>query len=148
MIRWIRFVGVALLLVSGAASAGALRGAILVAADGTFLGTCDGRYGSTSIANEYSQYGGKYGSNSIFNTYGTYGSAYSTYSAFNKYTTSAPYLLAADANLLRMFTDYRYRPTPEIVRSLESSGATRVSANPYLSRAIDPNVLRVACENP
>lgn len=135
-------------LTGGAALAGSLKGAILVAADGTFLGTCDGTYASTSIANDYGQYGNQYGSNSIFNKYGQYGSAYATYSAFNKYTSSAPYLLAADRDLLKLFTDIRYRPTPAIIRSLQSSGATRVSANRSLVRAIDPNVLRVACESP
>ncbi len=47
-----------------------------------------------------------------------------------------------------MFTAFNYRPTPKIVDALRSSGANRVSANRNLLRAIDPNVLRVNCENP
>lgn len=136
------------LLVTGAASAGPLRGALIVAADGTFLGTCNGIYDRLSIANKFSQYGSEYSGSSIFNKYGTYGSEYSSYSAFNPYTSTAPYILASDPELMAMFTAFNYRPTPKIVDALRSFGANRVSANRNLLRAIDPNVLRVSCENP
>lgn len=135
-------------LLGTTASAGPLRGAIIVGADGVFLGTCDGEYGSTSIANAYSQYGNQYSSKSMYNQYSNYGSEYNSLGAFNKYSTNAPYLLSADASLLKMFTSPTYRPTPDIVKALRSSGAARVSANRALAKAIDPNVLRVACENP
>lgn len=136
------------LLATGAASAGPLRGALIVAADGTFLGTCNGTYDRLSIANEFSQYGSEFSGTSIFNQFGTYGSEFSSYSAFNPYTSSAPYLLASDPELIAMFTAFNYRPTPQIIDALRSSGASRVSANRNLLRAIDPNVLRVACESP
>ena len=84
----------------------------------------------------------------MFNKYSRYGSEYSTLSAFNDYTSSAPYLLSADASLLKMFTSPSYRPTATITNALRSSGAARVSTNRALAKAIDPNVLRVACENP
>lgn len=135
-------------LLGTTASAGPLRGAIIVGADGVFLGTCDGEYGSTSIASDYSPYGNQYGSRSMYNKYSSYGSEYNSLGAFNKYATDAPYILSADAQLLKMFTSPTYRPTPDIVKALKSSGAARVSTNKYLAKAIDPNVLRVACENP
>ncbi|MCP2013418.1 hypothetical protein L1280_000546 [Deinococcus sp. HSC-46F16] len=135
-------------LLATAASAGPLRGALIVAADGTFLGTCDGKYATHSIANPYGRYGSKYSSTSIFNEYGTYGSKYASYSAFNPSTSSAPYVLSSSPELLRLFTSVSYRPTPQIVSSLRASGASRVTANRGMPGAIDPNVLRVACENP
>lgn len=136
------------LLITSSASAGPLRGALIVAADGTFLGTCNGTYDRLSIANKFSQYGSEYSGSSIFNKYGRYGNEYSSNSAFNPYTSSAPYLLASDPELIAMFTAFNYRSTPQIVDALRSSGANRVSANRNLLRAIDPNVLRVACESP
>lgn len=143
-----RTLAMALLLSVSTAIAGSLRGALIVAADGTFLGTCDGTYGTNSISNDYSRYGNKYSPASIFNEYGQYGSEYARYSAFNKLTMSAPYLLAASPELTSLFTSYTYRPTAGIVEALQSSGASRVSTNRNLVGAIDPNVLRVACETP
>ncbi|AAF10161.1 MULTISPECIES: hypothetical protein [Deinococcus] len=143
-----RLLCLALLLVTATASAGSLRGALIVASDGTFLGTCDGKYSATSIANDYGKYGNAYSATSMFNTYSQYGSDYGSLSAFNDYSSSAPYLLGADASLLKMFTSFSYRPTPGIVKALRSSGGARVSTNRALAKAIDPNVLRVACENP
>lgn len=137
-----------LALLSSTASAASLRGAIIVAADGTFLGTCDGTYGSTSIANEYSQYSGAYGSRSMFNRYSQYGSEYSNYSAFNKYSTNAPYILVADSRLLSLFANPSYRPTPAIVQAIQGSGSARVTINQYVVGAVDPNVLLQACKNP
>ena len=136
-----------LALVSTAA-AGPLRGAIIVAADGTFLGTCDGQYGSDSIANKYSDHGSPYSSTSMYNKYSDYGSPYSSESAFNKYASDPPYIFSYSADLERLFTAPSYRPTPQIVALLRKSGATRVSASTTYRDAIDPNVLRSACANP
>lgn len=136
------------LLAAATASAASLRGAMLVAADGTFLGTCDGEYGTYSIANPYSRYGSKYGTNSIFNEYSQYGSPFGTYSAFNKVSANPPYLLSADAALLRMFTSATYRPTPQIANALRGAGGVRVTANRAIASGVDPNVLRVTCETP
>lgn len=114
------------------AAAGALNRAIIVAADGTFVGTCEGTASPNSISNDY----------------GLYGSEYAMNSPFNKYSMQAPYILAYSADLYALFTAAAYRPTPAIVTALQNSATSRVSVNPYLPRAIDPNVLRVACRNP
>lgn len=86
--------------------------------------------------------------NSMFNQYGRYGGQYSVGSLFNKYSTQAPYLLVYSADLYALFTSATYRPSPAITSAIQSSGASRISVNPYLPRVIDPNVLRVACRTP
>ena len=50
-----------------------IRGASVVASDGTYLGKIDSSYDSESIFNDYGTYGNKYNSASIWNEYGTYG---------------------------------------------------------------------------
>jgi len=65
-------------------------GGIVIADDGTYLGTISNKYDSDSIANKYGDYGSKYSSDSIMNKYGDYGSKYSIYSPFNKYTSTPP----------------------------------------------------------
>ena len=144
-----RFISAMLILFTASlAQAVGLRGAILIAADGTFLGTCDGKYSNTSIVNPYSPYGSPYTQSSIFNQYGPYGSKYTTNSAFNPYTLTAPYLLAADPSLLRSITSAGYRPTSGFLNALRTSGGSRVSANISIPNGIDPNVLRSRCESP
>lgn len=135
-------------LVSSVASAGTLRGAIIVAADGTFLGTCDGTMGATSIANSYSLYGNVYGLNSMFNKDGLYGGEYAMYSPFNKYSMYPPYLLSPNAELLAMFTSPSYRASPGIARAIQNSGAARVTVNQSIVGAVDPSVLKYACQSP
>lgn len=130
------------------ASAGSLRGALIVAADGTFLGTCDGKYSTDSIANKYGDHGSAYSSTSMYNKYSSYGSAYASTSAFNKYASEPPYILAYSTDLSTLFTSRTYRPTPQIANLLRQSGTTRVSASTSYRNAIDPNVLRATCENP
>ena len=137
-----------LLLCTGVAGAGPLRGALLIGSDGTFLGTCDGKYGSDSLANKYSPYGSPYSSTSIFNKYGRYGGDYSATSPFNRYASDPPYWLSYSRELASLFTAPGYRPTPQIVSALRRSGAVRVTASPAFPDAVDPNVLRAACENP
>lgn len=143
-----RFGVTVMLMVSAAtAEAGNLYGALIVAEDGTFLGTCSGAYGMDSIANDYGLHGSKYASQSMYNPYGQYGSPYATYSPFNRYGRPA-YLLSNDPQLAALFTSPTYRPTPAIVSAIRSSGAGHVTVSTTDPRAVDPNVLRVACRNP
>jgi len=65
----------------------------LIAADGTFLGTLEGKYDTNSIYNQYGDYGSKYSTTSIWNQYGNYGGLYSQYSPFNQYTNTPPILV-------------------------------------------------------
>lgn len=74
----------------------ALAGAIIVAADGTYLGKVAGRFDSDSIANQYGDYGSRYSASSMFNQYGEYGSKYSNYSPFNKYASESPSIIIGD----------------------------------------------------
>ena len=67
-----------------------LRGATVVADDGTYLGTIDAATVSESILNEYGTYGSKYSAKSIWNEFGTYGSEFSTQSPFNRYSSTPP----------------------------------------------------------
>ena len=91
---------------------------VVVADDGTFLGTLENEYSQKSVYNEYGDYGSKYSPNSIFNKYGSYGSDYSPYSPFNKYTINAPWLMDRNGNYYGRLsvnkyaqgvTDYSYR---------------------------------------
>lgn len=85
------FFAVALLALSSvfAVSLGDL---VIVADDGTFLGSFENEYASNSIYNKYGNYGSPYQTNSIFNKYGNYGSDYSDKSPFNNYASHAPWL--------------------------------------------------------
>ncbi|MFC4455129.1 hypothetical protein [Deinococcus sonorensis] len=136
-----------LLTLLGTASAGSLSGALIIAADGTFLGDCGGAYGRMSISNTYSQYGNEYGTHSMFNPYGQYGSKYAMYSPFNEYGQPA-YLLSGTPALVELFTSPTSRPSASIVSALRSSGATRITASASCPGGVDPNVLRVACRTP
>ena len=71
---------------------------IIVANDGTFLGTFENEYSTESVFNQYGNYGSPYSSNSIMNKYGTYGSDYSDYSPFNKYANNAPWIVDGYGN--------------------------------------------------
>lgn len=139
-----------LALISTASAAG-LNGAIILAADGTFLGTCSGTYGSTSIANNISPYGSTIGTHSMFNTIGTYGSTISMYSPHNSISMQAPYLLSADSDLLSLVADSSYnfssRAKNIIAKELRtmSISTPRVSANTFFMNGIDPDTLRRVC---
>lgn len=124
-----------------------LHGMIVVAADGTFLGTCEGTTGVNSISNPYSPYGNQYGMQSMYNPYSMYGGTYSMYSPYNSYSVSAPYIVGYTPDLYKMFTAFNYRPSQEIRDALRRTSLPRVSTNPYVG-TIDPDVLRAACRNP
>ena len=82
---------IALLAISSAFTV-SLSELIIVADDGTFLGSFENEYAKNSIYNQYSNYGSPYQTNSIFNKYGNYGSDYSDKSPFNNYANHAPWL--------------------------------------------------------
>lgn len=137
-----------LLLGMGQASAGSLYGALIVAGDGTFLGTCEGATGYDSISNPISLHGSQIGIESMYNSVSLYGGTFSIYSPYNPYSVYAPYLIAYSPEIYKLFTASNYRPTREIVRILESSGLPRITVNSYTLNAIDPDALRAACRNP
>lgn len=136
------------LLMTSVAGAQSLRGLMIVAADGTFLGTCEGTVGTYSISNPFSQYGSEYGLYSMFNPYSLYGGVYSMYSPYNPYTTTAPYLIGYTPELYAMFTNFSYRPTPALRSALSSLSTPRLTVNTYIINAVDPDALRAACRNP
>lgn len=135
------------LTLSGSAFAGSLSGTLVIAADGIFLGQCAGLYDSSSISNDYSPYGSKYAVKSMFNEYGLYGGKYAVNSPFNAYGQPA-YLVVGNSNLKSLFISPNYRSTPAVLSALRASGAARISINTNYPNAIDPNALRIACQNP
>ena len=137
----------AMVALSGVASAGSLYGTLIVAADGTFLGVCGGKYDALSVSNDYGSYGSKYAAKSMFNPYGLYGGKYSLNSPFNAYG-QPPYLLAGTPTLRTLFTSASYRPTPAVLNALKASGATRITVSTVYPGALDPNDLHLACQNP
>jgi hypothetical protein len=74
-----------------------------------FLGclNCD-KHSSSSIWNEYGDYGSKYNMNSIWNQYGEYGGQYSVYSPFNSYSNDPPIIVDKDGNSYGYFTTNKY----------------------------------------
>ena len=81
---------------------------MIVAEDGTFLGTFENKYSKKSIYNEYSDYGSKYSKNSILNINGNYGSDYSDYSPFYEYARKAPILMDRNGNSYGRLSINRY----------------------------------------
>ena len=66
-------------------------GAILVAADGTFLGNINNNpFDSDSLANSFGTYGNQFSFLSIWNEFATYGNAFSSYSPYNSFTSTPP----------------------------------------------------------
>lgn len=86
------------LLFSSSLFAVSLSELMIIADDGTFLGTFENAYSANSIYNEYGTYGSPYNSKSIFNKYGNYGSDYSQYSPFNSYSNNGPWLVDKRGN--------------------------------------------------
>lgn len=74
-----------------------------------FLGciNCDD-YSSSSIWNEYSEYGSNYSSTSIWNEYSDYGSEYSTYSPWNEYASYPPVIVDSRGNFYGYLTTNEY----------------------------------------
>lgn len=134
-------------LLLGQAVAGNLKGLIVLAADGTFLGTCDGT-GSNSVANEYGRFGSEYGVTSIRNQYGMYGGQYSLKSPYNPYSMSAPYIFGKSPELLAFVTKLGYRPSTDVINTLKTGSTPRLSKNKVLLNAIDPDVFIDACLTP
>jgi len=65
---------------------------IIIAKDGTKLGTLDLMKGADSIFNEFGKHGSKFAVHSIWNEFGLYGGEFSIHSPFNEFTTSPPML--------------------------------------------------------
>lgn len=99
-----------LLLLTGSLFAVSLSEIIIVAEDGTFLGTFESEYASNSVYNQYGTYGSPYSSRSIMNPYGTYGSDYSQYSPFNAYSSQGPLLMDRRGNNYGRLSVNRYAP--------------------------------------
>jgi len=65
-------------------------------------------YSSSSIWNEYSEYGSNYSSTSIWNEYSDYGSEYSTYSPWNEYASYPPVIVDSRGNFYGYLTTNEY----------------------------------------
>jgi hypothetical protein len=75
----------------------------------TFLGCLNcGQYDSSSVWNEYGQYGSPYQSTSIWNSYGPWGSEYSSDSPWNSYASSAPAIVDAQGHFYGYFSSNQY----------------------------------------
>lgn len=98
----------AVFLAAAGAFAVSIGDLMIVAEDGTFLGTFENEYSSNSVYNQYGTYGSPYAQKSIFNKYGTYGSDYSSYSPFNKYSSNAPRLMDRRGNYYGRLSVNRY----------------------------------------
>jgi hypothetical protein len=57
-----------------------------------------GKYESSSIWNEYGDYGSKYNRNSIWNEYGDYGNSYNSNCPWNAYASNPPMVVDLDGN--------------------------------------------------
>ena len=99
----------------------ALKGATVVADDGTYLGKIDSPYASESILNEYGTYGSKYSTKSIWNEYGKYGGEYSKQSPFNKYSSTPPAVVKGGKVIayLTVNSGIRGAINPYVVKSCE-----------------------------
>lgn len=79
---------------SGGEIGSALEGALLVGAEGTFLGVIlRNRHNGISLANPYGAHGSRYAPDSIFNPYGAHGSRYSEASPFHPTTLTPPRIM-------------------------------------------------------
>ena len=97
-----------------------LKGATVVAQDGTYLGKMESPVSPDSIFNKYGIHGSRYSSNSIWNKYGQYGGKYSMNSPFNKYS-----------------------PTPPTIYT-KTNKTAKLTINDYLSYTVNPYTAR-AC---
>lgn len=120
------------------------KGIIVIAADGTFLGTCDNAYAYHSIINEYGK-GSPYKSDSINNKYGMYGSEYSSLSAYNKTASNPPYLFSKDQKLLELVNSHAYRPSGNFIDSISRYSIGRLSVNKNIKNSIHPEIFKTDC---
>lgn len=105
-----------------------LRHALIVAADGTFLGTCDAST-STGVATPGGLYSSNLSHTSLFNTLSTYGAGQGLLSGTNAFTLTPPYLLSGSAALLDFFTNASYQPSAQVRAALARLNSTRITAN-------------------
>lgn len=135
-----------ILTLTGAAGASGadLRGALIVAADGTLLGTCD-RTSATGVATPGGAYSSDLGVNSLFNRVTPYGSLDGALSASNPNTLHPPYLIAGRPDLTAFFTSGAYQPSAAVARAVQASGGTRVTVNRHFTLRLTPDALRRHC---
>ena len=86
-----------------------LKGASVVADDGTYLGKMEIASSVDSIFNQHGKYGNPYGVKTIWNEYGLYGGKYAVNSPFSKYTATPP-LIYAKSNKILKLTVNKYLP--------------------------------------
>ncbi|ADV68341.1 hypothetical protein [Deinococcus maricopensis] len=140
------------LLVPSTASAavpGWVYRSVMVASDGTFLGTCTGAGDVRSFGNSSGPYGSKSSATSIYNPSpnARYGGTFSRLSAYHPGTAEAPYLLRADSPLGQMVANSGYRASASVAGQLRTaSGVARVSVSSFLTGAVHPDELRAACD--
>lgn len=87
-------------------AAGELDGLLIVAHDGTVLGTVS----CSDIGNAYSRHGNKYSSVSIWNQFSRYGSEYSSLSPYNRYTSTPPLLVDGAGDVVGHLTVNQFVP--------------------------------------
>lgn len=121
-----------------------LRHALILAADGTLLGTCDAS-SELGIATPGGAYQSDLGVNSMFNVVGPYGASTGMLSAHNPYSLTPPVLLAGTPQLLDYVTGPGYVPTAAWQGALRRSGATRVTINRAFVLRISPEDLQAHC---
>jgi hypothetical protein len=92
----------------------AASGAVIVAADGTYLGKVSNSYDPDSIFNEFGNHGSEFSSTSIWNEYGLYGGEYSNTSPFNEFASSPPAIFknGQKLGLLTVNPSFRYSANP------------------------------------
>jgi hypothetical protein len=105
---WIKQSGLAMvaLLIAGQADAQTKAFLLYGGKDNkTFLGCLNcGKFGATSVCNEFGSHGSEFASESIWNEFGTYGSEFSSDSPWNQFTSTAPVIVDGDGNFYGHFT--------------------------------------------
>ncbi len=108
MTIWCTFLGLLTLLPTAAGS-----DALLVYSDESprvFLGCLNcSKYDSSSVWNQYGDYGSAYSVTSMHNRFGLYGGKYSALSPCNAYTSMPPLVVDRDGNYYGRLTANRYR---------------------------------------
>jgi hypothetical protein len=71
----------------------------------TFLGCLNcSEFDSSSVCNEFGNFGSEFSGESIWNEFGTYGSEYSALSPWNEYTSTPPVIVDRQGNFYGYFT--------------------------------------------
>jgi hypothetical protein len=74
-----------------------------------FIGCLNcGRFDSSSVCNQFGDFGSRFATNSIWNRFGDYGSRFSDTSPWNKFASSAPKVVDAAGRFYGYFTSNRF----------------------------------------